>query len=231
MPNPIELEYFGHVSRIGKAVSNAHRINLLYHLAQCERSVDTLANLTSLSIANTSQHLQTLRHAGLVTSRKEAQHVHYRLTDADSVVQLLHALQALSLGRIDEVGRLIDTHFDAREEYEPESKEVFLKCIEDGTLIALDVRPFEEFRAGHLTGAINIPLDHLDTEHQRLPNDRRIIVYCRGRYCLMSQDAVRRLRQRGIEAKRLCHGFPELRIAGYPVSGGTTEGALASATM
>lgn len=231
MSSHVEQEYFGHVARIGKAVSNSHRINLLYYLAQCERSVENLASLACLSIANTSQHLQSLRHAGLVTSRKEAQHVHYRLTDDDAIVKLLLALQQLGMGRIGEVGRLVETHFAPEEEYAPESKEVFLKCVEDGTLIVVDVRPTEEFNAGHLAGAINIPLDILENEHERLPSNRCVIVYCRGQYCFMSQDAVRRLRQNGIEAKRLRQGLPELRMEGYPVVNSRGDQGVIQAAM
>ncbi len=231
MSDQIEQEYFNQIARIGKAFSNSHRINLLYYLAQCERTVENLAKLARLSIANTSQHLQTLRHTGLVTSRKQAQHVFYRLTDQDCIIELLLALQQLGIGTISEVGNFVETHFARDEEYEPESKDGFLKAVEDGKLVVLDVRPLEEFSAGHLAGAINIPLEILDREQERLPSDRCIVVYCRGRYCLMSQEAVRRLRKQGIEAKRLRHGLPELRMAGYPVVNGGNGRGAAQITM
>jgi len=217
MNTEFEHELFDHFARIGKAVSNSHRIALLYYLSQCERSVEVLANLAGLSIANTSQHLQTLRHAGLVDSRKEAQHVHYRLTDEDGILKLLDAMQQLAQRRLGEVERLVEDHIEEEGEIESVSAEELLRRIQNGEVIVLDVRPTEEFAAGHLEGAINIPLERLEEQSQRLPSGHLIVAYCRGRYCMMSQEAVRRLRAIGLEAHRLGYGYPELRLAGYPI--------------
>ena len=207
---------FGEFARVSKALGSGNRLELLEFLAQGERSVDTLARLSGLSVANTSRHLEVLRQAGLVTARKEGLFVFYSVS-GPGVIMLLASLQEVAQHNIAEVTRLIDTYLTSKDSLEPLSTGELMDRIRSGLVTVVDVRPKEEYAAGHLPGAINIPLAELDTSFKKLPRNRQIVAYCRGPFCLLSFEAVARLRDKGLKARRLETGFPEWKIAGLPV--------------
>jgi len=204
------------LARIGKALSTPARLEILELLAQAERSVDALARLTGLTVANTSQHLQLLRQVGLVTSRREGQFIFYRLA-GDEVVTLISSLGRVGETYIAEVDKLLQTFFTAHDEIEPVPAKQLLKQARKGLVTVIDLRPVEEYAAGHVPGAINIPLPELQKRLRDLPKGKEIVAYCRGPYCLMSFTAVKMLRGRGHKARRLDAGLPECRSAGLPV--------------
>jgi rhodanese-related sulfurtransferase len=204
------------LARVGTALASAARLKLLEFVAQGERSVDALAAMSGLSVANCSKHLQALRQAGLVTARKEGLRVYYAIA-GDDVVALYSALQRVAENRVAEVERLVRTWLAHRDELEPVAAAELMERVQRGLVTVLDVRPAEEYAAGHLPGAINLPLDRLESELAKLPKRKEIVAYCRGPYCLMSFEAVAALRKRGLKARRLVNGFPEWRAAGLPV--------------
>ncbi len=204
------------IGRVALALASAGRLQILEFVAQGERSVDALAALTGLSVANTSKHLQALRQAGLVSARKEGLRVFYSIAGND-VAALLSALREVSEHRVAEVERLLRTWLAHRDEMEAVPAGEVLERAKKGLVVVLDVRPAEEFSAGHLPGAVNIPIHELEKRLRELPKRREIIAYCRGPYCLMSYDAVSLLRKKGIKARRLEAGLPEWRAAGFPV--------------
>lgn len=192
------------------------RIEFLELLAQAERSVEQLAALTGTTVANTSQHLQRLRQAGLVAGRKEGLYVYYRLA-GDEIVGLLASIGRAGEAHLAEVERIVRTFLAQKDELEPVPAAELLARVRKGLVTVLDVRPPEEFAAGHLKGAINIPIDELARRFDELPKSREVIAYCRGPYCLMSFDAVALLRKKGRKARRLQDGLPEWRLAGLPI--------------
>lgn len=204
------------LARVGTALASAGRLQLLEFLAQGERSVEVLAALSGLSVANCSKHLQLLRQAGLVTARKAGLRVFYSLA-GDDVIALYAALQRVAENRVAEVERLLRTWLAHRDELEPVAPAELIDRAKLGLVTVLDVRPAEEYAAGHLPGAINIPVDRLASRLAKLPRRKEIVAYCRGPYCLMSFEAVATLRKRGLKARRLEKGFPEWRAAGLPV--------------
>jgi len=204
------------LARIGKALSTPARLEILELLAQAERSVDGLARLSGLTVANTSQHLQLLRQVGLVTSRREGQFIFYRLA-GDEVVTLIGSLGRVGETYIAEVGKLIQNFFTAQDEIEAVPAKELLKQARKGLVTVIDLRPVEEYAAGHVPGAINVPLPELQKRLRDLPKGKEIVAYCRGPYCLMSFTAVKMLRGRGHKARRLEAGLPEWRSAGLPV--------------
>ncbi len=204
------------IGRVALALGSAGRLQILEFVAQGERGVDTLAAMTGLSVANTSKHLQALRQAGLVSARKQGLRVYYSIA-GDDVAGLLSALREVSEHRVAEVERLLRTWLAHRDEMEAVPAQEVLERAKKGLVIVLDVRPSEEFSAGHLPGAINIPIHELEKRLRELPRRKEIIAYCRGPYCLMSYDAVSLLRKKGIKARRLEAGLPEWRAAGLPV--------------
>jgi rhodanese-related sulfurtransferase len=215
--NP-KRDLFQQLARIGTALASGTRLEFLELLAQGERSVDQLAMLTGVSVANTSQHLQKLRQAGLVVGRKDGQYVFYRLA-GDEVVQLLGALGRVGEAHVAEVERIIRLYLAAKDELEPVPAKELLERARKGLVTVLDVRPAEEFAAGHLPGALNIPIHELEKRLSELPKRKEIVAYCRGPYCLMSYDAVQLLRTKGLKARRLEAGLPEWRSAGFPIEG------------
>jgi rhodanese-related sulfurtransferase/DNA-binding MarR family transcriptional regulator len=205
------------VSRVAYALANGNRLQILEFVAQGERSVDELAAMTGLSVANASQHLRALRQAGLVASRKDGKRVLYVLAGQD-VVALYDTMRRVAQGRIAEVDRLLNDFLSGhRDEIEPVPASELLARSKQGLVTVIDVRPPEEFAAGHLPGAINVPIEQLDDKLKSLPKRKEVVAYCRGPYCLMSFEAVLKLRARGWKARRLADGFPEWRAAGLPV--------------
>lgn len=209
-------DLYSQFARIGKALSNANRLELLELLAQGERSVESLGNLAGLTIANTSQHLQQLRQAGLVTSRKAGQQVYYRL-NGDDVLDLLRVLHEVAEHHLAEVDKLVQNFLSVKDTLEPVKSAELVERAKHGEVTILDVRPAEEFASGHVPGAINIPLDQLESHLDELPKDREIVAYCRGAYCVLAYDAVAELREKGFVARRLVEGYPEWKTTGYPV--------------
>ncbi len=213
---PIKQQLFARLADVGKVLGNGNRLELLEFLAQKERSVEALAGLAGLSVANTSQHLQHLRRAGLVTARKQDRHVFYAIAD-ETVLSLMIALRRTAEKNFAEMGRLVEGYLLSRDSLEPISQKELSARMEDGLITVIDVRPADEFAAGHLADAINIPIDRLDRELERLPTDADVIAYCRGPYCLLAFEAVNKLRDKGFAARRLEDGFPEWKLAGLPV--------------
>ena len=204
------------VARVGRAVGSPKRLALLEILAQGPRTVDALAAETAVSVANASQHLQELRRTGLVESRKRGLFVEYRLADA-GVFELVRTVRALAERRLAEVGRLVHDQLGAENGVEAVTREELVARMRSGSVIVVDVRPRAEYEAGHIEGAISMPLPELPRRLRSLPRRGEVIAYCRGPYCLMAFEAVKTLRDRGRRARRLVEGFPEWRAAGLPV--------------
>ena len=206
------------LAEIAQALGHAHRLELLEHLGQGERGVEDLATRTGLTVANTSRHLQILRRAALVEGTREGKRIFYRLSSEEAVVGLLHALSRVGEQNSAEIARVMTTYFRARDELEPVSRDELVDRLRSGTATVLDVRPEDDFRQGHLPGALNIPLAQLERLLAELPADREIVAYCRGPWCVLSFEAVAALRQRGYQARRLEDGFPEWKVAGLPIA-------------
>jgi rhodanese-related sulfurtransferase len=207
---------FAEFARVSQALASGNRLELLEFLAQGERSVDALAKLSGLSVANTSRHLQVLRQAGLVQPRKEGLFVYYSVSGG-GVIKLLAALQEVAQHNVAEVTRLVHEYLDAKDNFEPVSVAELTGRMREGLVTVVDVRPPEEYAAGHLPGAINVPLSQMEERAARLPRSQEIVAYCRGPFCVLSFEAVAALRKRGFRARRLETGFPEWKVAGLPV--------------
>ena len=210
-------QVFASLAEIARAVGHAHRLELLEHLGQGERSVEDLAARAGLALANTSRHLQLLRRGGLVQGRRDGKRVYYRLAGEDAVVDLLTALSRVGERSSAEIGRVMASYFRARDDMEAVSREELLDRLRCGTVTLIDVRPEDEFAHGHLPGALNIPLGQLELRLAELPPDREVVAYCRGPWCVLSFEAVALLRRRGHLARRLEDGFPEWKVAGLPI--------------
>ncbi len=206
-------------ARIGKAVAHPKRIELLDLLCQGERSVEVLAKAAALSVTNASAHLKVLREAHLVETRREGTRVYYRL-GSESVCELFFSLRDLAAERYAEVEMMVRDYFEGRDRLEPVTRDELLARADDGTLLVLDVRPQEEYSAGHIPGAISVPLAELETRLAGLPPDAEIVAYCRGPYCVLAPQALGLLRRNGFNARRLQDGLPEWRRAGLPVEVG-----------
>jgi rhodanese-related sulfurtransferase/DNA-binding transcriptional ArsR family regulator len=215
-----KLALFAQFAQVAKTLGHAHRLDLLEHVAQGERTVETLAQLTRLSIANTSQHLQQLRRAGLVSARREGKFIYYRLAD-NAVLDLLASLHRIGERNVAEVERILQTYFRDRDSLEPISRKELQRRLRERSVTVLDVRPEDEFVLGHVPGALNIPLAALKKRLSELNASMEIVAYCRGPYCVLSFEAVALLRERGFNVRRLQDGLPEWRAAGLPVATGT----------
>jgi rhodanese-related sulfurtransferase len=211
---------YGELGRIAKAIDSPRRLELIDLLAQGERSVEGLAEEAALSIANTSRHLQILRGARLVESRKEGLRVYYRLAEPE-VFDVARCVRKIAERRLAELDRLVDAYFGSRDDLEAVPRQELLRRLREGRAVVVDVRPAEEYRSGHIPGALSIPVGQLDRRLSELPARKEIVAYCRGPYCVMAYDAVARLRARGRRARRLVDGLPEWRAAGLPVVAST----------
>jgi rhodanese-related sulfurtransferase/DNA-binding transcriptional ArsR family regulator len=212
-------DLYGQFALLGKAVASPIRIEFLELLAQGERTVESLAAETGVSLANASQHLQALRRAGLVDSRKTGLFVHYRLADP-TVSELCIAIGKVAERRSAELGRLVRVHFGDRSDAKPVAMADLLKRSRSREVIILDTRPANEYAAGHIAGAISVPVDELRRRLKRLPKSKEYIAYCRGPYCVYADRAVEMLNGSGRRARRLLEGFPEWQIAGFPIETG-----------
>jgi rhodanese-related sulfurtransferase/biotin operon repressor len=213
--NP-KREVLRELARVGNALASGVRLEILELLAQGERSVDRLSAMTGHSVANTSQHLQKLKQAGLIFGRKQGQFVYYRIA-GDEVVHMLSAISTVGEAHIAEIDRIVRQYFHAKDGFEPIEAAELLDRARNGLVTVLDVRPPEEFASGHVAGALNIPIDQLARRLRELPKGKEVVAYCRGPYCLMSFDAVLLLRNKGYKARRLQDGMPEWRSGGLPV--------------
>ena len=203
-------------ARLGKALASPHRLELLDVLAQCERTVEALAQETGMSIANASQHLQVLRAAHLVEVRREGVSMYYRMAD-ESVFRMWQAVRTVGEAQLAEIDRVVQTFLQDRTRLQPVGAQELLHRLSDDQIILLDVRPAEEYAAGHLPQARSIPVTELEARLAELPVDREIVAYCRGPYCVFADEAVALLRTRGYSARRLEQGVPEWRALGLPV--------------
>jgi len=224
-PRAFKDRLYGQFARIGKAVGNPVRLEILELLAQGERTVESLTQELQLSTANTSQHLQVLRGAGLVDSRKAGLFVHYRLAD-DAVIPLSTAIRTVAERRLADLERLVRDQFKGRNGAEPVSFADLLERARRDDVVILDTRPTQEYRAGHIPGALSVPVDDLQQRLRRLPRNKNYVAYCRGPYCVYADRAVEILRASGRHAERLKEGFPEWKAAGLPVGVDRHEGAL-----
>jgi rhodanese-related sulfurtransferase len=210
-------ELYDQFARLAKALGSGRRLELIELLAQGERTVEALAEETEQSIANTSQHLQVLRHARLVETTRAGNHIRYRLAD-DHVLRLWLAFRDLGDARLTEIGALVQTFISERERLQAVSIKELRRRIDERSVVVLDVRPAVEYEAGHIHGARSIPITELRTRLKDLPKSREIVAYCRGPYCVFADEAVAVLRNNGYKAFRLEGGFPDWAIQGLPTS-------------
>lgn len=216
---------YGQLARLGKALASPHRLEMLELLAQGERTVDSLATEVGLTLANASQHLQALRQAALVESRKDGLFVFYRLADPH-VFELSKVMRSVAEQRLAELDRLVQEHFGNRADAEAVPMAELLKRFRSKQVVILDTRPANEYLAGHIPGAISIPVDDLQRRLKELARGKDYVAYCRGPYCIYADRAVEILRASGRRARRLADGFPEWRSAGFPVAQGTEPGVV-----
>lgn len=214
-----KLELFTSFAVVAKAAAHPNRLDLLEHIAQGERSVDALAEVSGLSIANTSQHLLQMRRGGLVISRRDGKRIFYRLS-GNQVLDLISALRSIAEQNVAEARQTISDYFASRDSMEPLATADLARALKSKAVVVLDVRPASEYALGHIRGAISVPLKDLEKKLRSLPRRKEIIAYCRGPYCVLSFEAVARLRERGFSARRLDGGLPEYAAAGLPVSAG-----------
>lgn len=212
-------DLFDTLAQVGKALGSGHRLVLLERMAQGEASVETLASASDLTVGNASAHLQHLRRAGLVTATRSGKQMLYRLTDQRSVT-LMGLMRKIAETNLAEMERLVSRLFaddNADGALEAVSRDELLAGLKTGSVALLDVRPENEFEAGHLPEAINVPLERLESMLDELPRNCEIVAYCRGPYCVLSHEAVQRLRKLGYQVRRFEEGFPEWKAAGLPV--------------
>src|ERR687897_2385098 len=209
---------FEQFARVGKALASPKRLEIVDLLSQGERTVEQIARETAMSVASASQHLQALKGTRMVEARREGLYAHYRLADED-VFRTWQAIRALAESRLAEVDRVVETYLEDREALEAVDAAELLEGLSEGNVVVLDVRPEEEYRAGHIPGALSVPVYALEAALQMLPREREMVAYCRGPYCVFSDEAVTFLRSRGYRARRLSQGLPDWRAAGMTVEG------------
>jgi rhodanese-related sulfurtransferase len=209
---------FEQFARVGKALASPKRLEILDLLAQGERTVEEIARETAMSVASASQHLQALKAARVVEARREGLYAHYRLADED-VFRTWQAVRALAESRLSEVDGVVEAYLADRDALEAVNATELMERLSDESVLVLDVRPEKEYRAGHIPGALSVPVDALEAALQTLPKDKEIVAYCRGPYCVFSDEAVALLRSRGYRARRLQQGLPDWRASGMPVEG------------
>ncbi len=209
------------LARIGKALSSPKRLELVDLLCQGERTVEVLAKLANLTVANASQHLQVLRAARLVETEKRGLYMSYRLADL-AVCDLFRTMRTVAESRLADVEQITRQFLEGREGMEPVDRESLLERAKTGEVTVLDVRPVEEYRSGHIPGAISIPLQELERRLKELPRDQEIVAYCRGPYCVLAIRAVELLLAKGFRAARLQDGLPDWRANGLAVAVGET---------
>ena len=207
---------YAEFARIGKALGSPQRLEILEVLAQGERTVESLAAETGLPVANASRHLQQLRQAQLVRTRREGLFVHYRIAGPE-VLTVVLALRRTAEQHLAEVDRVVGEFLGDRDGLEPLTPDELARRLADDDVVLLDVRPAQEYSAGHIAGALSMPVSDLASRLSELPTDKEYVAYCRGPYCVYADEAVTLLRANGRIAQRLSEGFPEWRLAGRPV--------------
>ena len=210
---------YAQFARIGHALSSAKRIELIDLLSQGEKTVEQLAESVATPVKNTSAHLRVLRQARLVETRRDGTYVYYRLAD-DDVVRLLRALETLGHNRLGEVQQVVRLYLDSRDALEPVTLKELRQLMRDGDVTVVDARPVEEYEAGHIPGALSVPLPELKRRMREIPKGKEVIAYCRGPYCVYALEAVTQLRKYGYRARRAHEGFPDWRAAGFPLEKG-----------
>ncbi len=215
-PSP-KLALFEQFALVAKTLGHPQRLELIEQLGQGPRSVDLLAEKLGSPIANVSQHLQTMRRAGLVAAERQGKYVVYRLADA-SVLAAMQAIQRVAENNLAEVDKIVRGYFEQRDSLEPITRDELSGRLRDGMVTVLDVRPADEFALGHVPGALHVPLAELDACLTTLDPEKDIVAYCRGAYCVMSFEAVSRLRAQGFRARRLEDGMPQWAAAGNAVA-------------
>jgi rhodanese-related sulfurtransferase len=216
--SPAKTSLYDQFALVGKALSSGRRAELVDVLAQGERSVEALAAEIGQSVANTSQHLQVLARSGLVTSRRDGNRVRYRLA-SDAVESLWATLRAVAEENVAGLTPAADAYLGDRSTVEEVSRRELARLLGEGVVV-WDVRPGPEFEAGHVPGAVSVPPAEIDRRLDEVPEDAEVVAYCRGRFCVFADDAVRALVSRDRRARRLQDGFPEWRRAGLPVAVG-----------
>ncbi len=204
-------------ARIGKALASPHRLELLEVLAQCERTVEVLAQETGMSVANASQHLQVLRAAHLVDVRRQGVSMYYQLAD-ESVFSMWQAMRNVGETQLAEIDRVVQTFLQDRTQLQPIGAQEVYRRLYDEQILLIDVRPSEEYAAGHIPQARSLPIAELEARLAELPVGKDIIAYCRGPYCVFADEAVALLRLHGYQASRLEEGLPDWQALGFPVA-------------
>jgi rhodanese-related sulfurtransferase/DNA-binding transcriptional ArsR family regulator len=207
---------FGQFARVSKALASPKRLEIVDLLAQGERTVEEIARETDMSVASASQHLQALKGARMVEARREGLYAHYRLADED-VFRTWQAVRALGESRLAEVDRVVETYLEDRDALEAVDVMELMERLSDGSVMVLDVRPEEEYQAGHIPGAHSVPVEKLEAYLEEIPKNQEVVAYCRGPYCVFSDEAVALLSSHGYRVKRLAEGLPDWRAAGMPV--------------
>lgn len=204
------------LANIVKAMSNAHRLEIMELLAQGQFSVAEIAEETDITGANASQHLQVLKQAQLVDTQRDGNHVYYQLA-GQSVYKAWKALRDLGIERVAEIERVIRKFRESRQSLETLSSSELAEKMKQEDITIIDVRPQKEFDEGHISGALNIPVDNLSKKMDELPKDQEVVAYCRGPFCVFADNAVELLREKGFNAKRLDEGYPEWMLEKLPV--------------
>lgn len=217
----MQIDVFDQFAGVAAALATGSRLRLIDRLAQGEQTVEELARAAELTVPNASRQLRLLAEARLVLSRRQPPRVYYRLAD-ESVLRFWFALRELTRGRFADVDRAVQAALADEDPFEPVSQEELQRRLDTGDVLLIDVRPEPEYRAGHLPGAISVPLPLLRERLPVPPEGREVIAYCRGPYCFLSAEAVHELRARGVRAFRLVDGFPEWKAAGRPVEIGVS---------
>jgi len=215
LAKPVKLQIYEHLASISQAIGHENRLELLELLAQGQRSVEDLASMTTLSVANTSRHLQILKRARLVETQRQGKYIFYNIINHSEVVSLLHALGIVGERNHAEIRQIVNDYFEEDQTLLPVSHIDLVKLIKEDDVILLDVRPYDEYRQGHLPKALNIQLDELQNQLTNWSKDDLIVAYCRGPYCILSVKAVQYLREQGFNVRRLQEGYPEWKSAGW----------------
>lgn len=221
-PRRFKDSVYGHIARLGKAVAAPKRLELLDLLCQSPRTVEVLAGQAGVSVANASRHLQVLRAAGLVDAEKKGLYVEYRLAD-EEVGRFYLSLRSLAESRLAEIDKVARAFFEQRKAPESVDGDELLRRVRSGEVTVLDVRPVEEYRAGHLPGALSVPMADLRAKLGELPKGREVVAYCRGPHCVMAVEAVEVLRKKGFRARRLEQGVLEWRARGWRIDTDAAE--------
>lgn len=210
---------FEHLASIAHAFSAPKRLEIIDVLAQGERDVDSLSKATSMTVANTSRHLQILKQMRLVESRREGVRRFYKLTD-EEVIHCMTALRTLAEKRSTEMREIAQQYYQERDAMDSVTKEELLERMDQEDVIVLDVRPYEEYIQGHIKGSLSVPFSELSDRLSELPKNSSIVAYCRGPYCVWSMETLSLLKRHGLKGLRLKEGLPEWRVAGYPIEKG-----------